>query len=124
MPVWLYRRDERQAVAVRLAQQGKQHVVPRGAVAEHHWVREQFGQAFGLRHGETVAVGVVIALGADGVEQMPLGIEHGHLPETSFYVERRRSANLERVCAGEIAAGNGIDLIAETQVVRALPCTA
>ena len=119
-PVGAHRHDEGQVIAIHIAQHREHGVITRGAVAEHHGMLHQLGQALHLLHGESVAVGVVVALRADGIAQVALGVEHGQRAEARLHEQLRRIAELDRAGTGIFPASDGIDLIAEAKVLRAL----
>ena len=67
-----------------------------------------------------MAVGVVAALRSDGIAQVALGVEHRQRAEPGLHEQLRRIAELDRAGTGILPAGDGIDLIAEAKVLRAL----
>ena len=116
--VWPHRRYEGQLVAVHLAEDGQHHIVAGWAVAEHHRVLKQLGQAFDLLDGQPVTVRVLLVLWAERLEQMLLRVEHGKLLEPCLHVEPWRVANREGFLTRVVAAGDVIHLVAEAQVLR------
>ena len=99
-PIGPHGHDERQVIAIHIAQHHEHGVLAGGAVAEHHGMLHQLGQALHLLNGESMAVGVVAALRSDGIAQVALGVEHRQRAEPGLHEQLRRIAELDRAGTG------------------------
>ena len=64
-----------------------------------------------------MAARIVVVLGAQRVEEMPLGVEHGQVVESGLLQYGGCVAELERARAVELPAGHGVHLVPEAQVL-------